>query len=233
MSMVPVITLDGPSGSGKGTLSRLLAQQLGWTYLDSGALYRILALAALQQQCPLTDGSRLAQLATDLPVRFVLGHCEADDQVYLGQQAVQVELRSETCAQAASQLAVLPEVRAALLAWQHRLCQPPGLVADGRDMGTRVFPDASVKFFLTAGLAARAQRRYKQLKAKGLDVNLADVETTLAQRDARDAARVHAPLLPAHDAHLIDSTALTIEQVLERILNIVHAAGIFYQPRSS
>lgn len=233
MNTAPVITLDGPSGSGKGTLSRLLAQQLGWAYLDSGALYRILALAALQQQCPLTAGPALAQLAADLPVRFVLGTTEAEDQVYLGHQPVQTELRSERCAQAASQLAVLPEVRAALLAWQRRLRQPPGLVADGRDMGTVVFPDAPVKFFLTAGLAARAQRRYKQLKAKGLDVNLKDIETTLAERDARDAARVHAPLLPAVDANLIDSTALTIDQVLERILDIVRAAGIFYQPRSS
>jgi cytidylate kinase len=206
----------------------MLAQRLGWTYLDSGALYRLLALAALQRTLPLTDAAGLALLATQLDVRFVMGANEAEDVVLLASCPVQTQLRSETCAQAASCIAALPPVRAALLGWQRRLRQPPGLVADGRDMGTVVFPDATIKIFLTASLATRAERRYKQLKEKGLSANLANLEQILAERDARDTARACAPLLPAADAEYIDSSALTLDQVFERILAVVGAAGIIF-----
>jgi cytidylate kinase len=220
---VPVVTIDGPSGSGKGTISRALADRLGWHYLDSGALYRLVALAALRSQVPLTDAAALARLAGTLDARFAtIGGVE---RVYLSGVDVAVELRTERAGEGASQVAAIPAVRAALLERQRGFAAPPGLVADGRDMGTVVFPEATLKVFLTASAEERAMRRHKQLKEKGIDVSLPDLSWDIAQRDARDANRTVAPLKPADDARVIDSTSLTPKEVVSRILNWLEAAG--------
>jgi cytidylate kinase len=220
----PVVAIDGPSGSGKGTISRQLAARLGWHYLDSGALYRLVALAALRKGVDLSDADRLAAVAAALDVRFApAGEAE---RVYLGNVDVAAELRTEQAGEAASRVAALPAVRTALLGRQRDFARWPGLVADGRDMGSVVFPDARLKVFLTASPEERARRRHKQLKEKGIDVSLPDLSWDIAQRDARDAARVVAPLKPVPEAHVIDSTSLTPEEVVARILERLAAAGI-------
>ena len=217
----PVITVDGPSGSGKGTLSLLLARRLGYRLLDSGAVYRLLALAARRHGVDLHDSRALAELAVSLDIDF-----EADAQggqrVFLENQEVSTEIRTEACSRAASQIAAIKEVREALLQRQRAFRSPPGLVADGRDMGTVVFPEADLKIFLVAGLEERARRRYKQLKEQGIGASLDALLKDLAKRDERDQKRAVAPLKPAADAIVIDSTGLSIDEVLEKALAIVN-----------
>lgn len=223
-----VVTVDGPGGSGKGTLARLLAERLGFHWLDSGALYRVLALAALRRGVSLDDEQALAALARGLDVRFETGG-PAEPRVLLEGRDVTAELRTERCGEAASRVASLPAVRGALLERQRAFCRPPGLVADGRDMGTVVFPQAPVKIFLEASLEERARRRYKQLKDQGIDANLRVLSDELARRDARDRSRAVAPLRPAPDATVIDSTRMSIDEVLERALELV--SRVQPQPR--
>jgi len=212
----PVLAIDGPSGSGKGTISQLLAQRLGWHYLDSGALYRLVALAALQHGVALDDAAGLGALAAGLDARFSSDPAQPD-KVYLEGVEVSAALRSEQCSNNASRVAALPEVRAALLQRQRAFRKAPGLVADGRDMGTVIFPDAALKIFLTATPEERARRRYKQLKDKGLDAKMNDLVKDIAERDARDSARAAAPLKPAPDAVALDTTGMSIDAVVERI----------------
>jgi len=211
----PVITVDGPSGSGKGTLCALLARQLGWNLLDSGALYRLLAFAAGNHGIDLTNEEALKQLAAHLDVQFI------DKRIILEGEEVTDAIRNEQVGAGASMVASLPAVRDALLQRQRAFQEMPGLVADGRDMGTVVFTDAPLKIFLTASAEERARRRYLQLKAKGDDVNLASLLDEIRARDERDTQRAVAPLKPAADAIVLDSTELSIEQVLERILREV------------
>lgn len=213
---VPVITVDGPSGSGKGTISQLLARQLGYHFLDSGALYRLLALAALARGLDLEDEAAVATLARGLEVDF-----PPDGRILLDGALVGEELRTETTGNAASRVAVLPGVRTALLERQRAFARAPGLVADGRDMGTVVFPTAPAKVFLTASAEARADRRHKQLKEKGFDPDMAGLVEEIRIRDARDANRTVAPLRPAADALILDSTGQSIEAVLARALSFV------------
>ena len=216
----PVIAIDGPTASGKGTLAARVAAALGWHYLDSGAIYRLLALAALKRGIALEDESALAGLALALEARF------AGESVLLDGEDVSLELRREETGNAASRLAVLPAVRAALLARQQAFRANPGLVADGRDMGSVVFPDAALKIFLTASAEARAQRRYKQLIEKGLPANIDSLQQDIQARDARDQSRVVAPLKPCEDAVVIDSTVLSIEEVCRQILALAAARGL-------
>ncbi len=211
----PVITVDGPSGSGKGTVCALLAKQLGWNLLDSGALYRLLAFAAGNHGIDLTNEEALKQLAAHLDVQFI------DKRIILEGEEVTDAIRNEQVGAGASMVASLPAVREALLQRQRAFREAPGLVADGRDMGTVVFTDAPLKVFLTASAEERARRRYLQLKAKGDDVNLASLLDEIRARDERDTQRAVAPLKPAADAIVLDSTELSIEQVLERILSEV------------
>ena len=209
---VPVIAIDGPSASGKGTVAHALARALGFHYLDSGALYRLVALAALRRGVDLGDGPALTAVAGGLEARFVGG------QVFLGDERATEAIRTEACSAAASRVAAVPGVRAALLDRQRAFRQPPGLVADGRDMGSLVFPDARLKVFLTASLEARAERRYKQLKDKGIAANIQTLLRDLELRDARDAARVVAPLKPAPDARILDTTGLTPDEAADAVL---------------
>lgn len=219
MTDIPVLTIDGPSGSGKGTLAQRMAAELGWHYLDSGALYRVLAQAALQTEIDLADESALAELAATLPVTFDV---EADKlTVLLNDQDVSLLIRSEQAGNAASKVAAIPAVRSALLQRQRDFRQLPGLVTDGRDMGTVVFPDAPFKVYLTASAEVRASRRYKQLKEKGIDSNLADLIKEITERDERDQQRDVAPLKPAADAIILDSTALGIDAVFQRVSELV------------
>jgi len=211
----PVLTIDGPSGSGKGTVARLLAQSLGWHLLDSGALYRITALAAQRRGIDLQDMTAVAELAAHLDVRFV---GEDETSVLLDGEDVSLLIRSEQAGEAASVIAAHPAVREALLEFQRDFAAAPGLVADGRDMGTVVFPGAAVKIYLDASAEVRGERRYKQLNKKGLDANLVQIVDDIRRRDERDMQRVVAPLKAAEDAHVIDSSFLTVEQVLTECL---------------
>ncbi len=209
--MIPIITIDGPSGTGKGTIAKRLAQKLRWSLLDSGALYRVAALAALRQRIPLDAAEALVERLRALP--FPL----KGDQVWLDGENVSQEIRQEAIGTAASQIAALPEVRQALLDWQRQAVQPPGLVADGRDMGTLVFPHALLKIFLTASLEERAKRRLKQLKEKGFDDSLAGILQEIGARDLRDQSRLIAPLRPATDALVIDTTHLDVDEVFLQV----------------
>ena len=210
----PVITLDGPTASGKGTVALRVAQALGWQVLDSGALYRLTALAAMRAQVPLDDGEALGRVARELDVSLgAQGAC-------LNGEPVEDAIRQELVGTNASRVAALPDVRAGLLARQHAFRQHHGLVADCRDMGTVVFPDAPLKIFLIADVHARAQRRCKQLNEKGIPANLDDLLRDLQQRDLRDSQREHAPLVAASDAHELDSSTLSIEQTTDAILDL-------------
>lgn len=217
---VPVITIDGPVGVGKGTVSLRVANQLGWHTLDSGAMYRVLALAAQRHALNLKDELALANLAIHLDVHFEALPDLSGVQVILYKQEVTQALRTEVCGTIASQIAVFPAVRQALLIQQQAFRRAPGLVADGRDMGTVVFQNAPIKVFLTATCEERAQRRYKQLKAKGINVKLASIFDEIVNRDKRDSTRAIAPLVPAVDAHIIDTTEIPIENVVVRILRM-------------
>ena len=223
-SEVPVLALDGPSGSGKGTAARAVAHQLGWHFLDSGALYRLLGLAALDREIDLGDGASLAEAAAELDVRFATK--PDDDRIWLHDREVSQQLRTEATGAAASQVAAHPAVRTALLTVQRGFRQPPGLVADGRDMGTVVFADAPVKVFLTASVEERARRRYNQLKGKGIDVSLAAVSKDIAARDKRDTERSVAPLKAAPDARILDSTHLSEREVIRLLLQWLREDGV-------
>lgn len=209
---VPVIAIDGPSASGKGTIANLVARRLGFHYLESGALYRVLALVSLREDT--LDEARLADVAGHMDIAFQGGEVLLDDE------DVSSHIRSEPCGLRASEVARLPSVRQGLLRRQRAFRRPPGLVADGRDMATVVFPDATLKIFLTASPEVRAERRYKQLKEKGIDANLRALSRDLQERDERDTKRAVAPLVPAPDSQVLDSSALSIEQVVERILRL-------------
>ncbi|WP_414830785.1 (d)CMP kinase [Alteromonas sp. H39] len=217
----PVVTVDGPSGAGKGTLSSLLASKLGWHFLDSGAIYRVLAVATLHHDLPCDDEESIVPLATGLDVSF---ETEGEGtRIILEGEDVTDDIRTEQVGAVASKVAALPRVREALLRRQRAFQHEPGLVADGRDMGTVVFPGAVVKIFLTASAQARAERRYAQLKEKGMDVNIARLLTDIQARDERDTQRAVAPLVPAEDAVIIDSTDLDINQVFEKAMGIINS----------
>ncbi len=222
MNPVAVLTIDGPSGSGKGTIARAVAERLGWHFLDSGALYRAVGLAASWAGIAFDDVDALVRVAGESEIRFEDRRGD-DPAVFVNGQEASAELRTETCGAAASAIAAIPEVRAALVAKQRAFRRPPGLVADGRDMGTVIFPDAVCKVFLTASAEVRAERRYKQLKQKGFEVILAALLREIVARDARDAGRAVAPLRPADDAVRIDATGLGIGAVVERVLALLPA----------
>ena len=209
---IPVITIDGPTASGKGTVASRVAEQLGFAFLDSGALYRLTALSALESGIDLTDEPALAARAAALEVRF------EGERILLSGCEVSKDIRAEAVGVAASKIATLPAVRQALVDLQHGFRRAPGLVADGRDMGTVIFPDAPLKVFLTASVEARAERRYKQLIDKGFPANMADLLQDLRERDARDTQRAVAPLKPAEGAHLLDTSNMGIEQAVEQVL---------------
>lgn len=209
---IPVIAIDGPTASGKGTVAQLVATQLGFHYLDSGALYRLTALSALRNTVALNDEQALAKLAETLQCSFTNG------DIFLAGENVTLAIRAEEVGNAASKIAALPALRQALVALQLRFRTAPGLIADGRDMGTVIFPDADLKVFLTASPEARAQRRYKQLIDKGFSANIQDLLKDLNERDARDANRAVAPLKPAEGAYLLDTSNLTVHQAVEQVL---------------
>lgn len=231
--LAPVLTIDGPSGSGKGTIVQHVAKKLGWNMLDSGALYRLVAFGAQNNQLSFENEADIADYAAHLDVEFKLvdvdssqsdGGISQELQIILEGKVVGAELRTETIGNAASKVAAMPTVREALLQRQRDFRQYPGLVADGRDMGTTIFPDAKAKVFLTASAEERAQRRYNQLKLKGIDGNLApllsDILKDIEERDERDSSRSASPLKPADDAVQIDTSDLSIEQVVEQVLAI-------------
>jgi len=211
-SFIPVITIDGPTASGKGTVASRVAAALGFAFLDSGALYRLTALSALQAGINLADEPAVATLAAGLPVRFI------DARILLAGVDVSDAIRAEEVGGAASRIATLPSVRTALVDLQRGLMKPPGLVADGRDMGTVIFPQACLKVFLTASVEARAERRYKQLIGKGFPANIAAILKDLRERDARDTERTVAPLKPAEGAHLLETSSMTSEAAVAQVL---------------
>jgi cytidylate kinase len=210
---IPVITIDGPAGAGKGTIACMLADKLGWHMLDSGAIYRVAAVAALRRKMNLQDETALAAMIPTLNIEFKNGEAWLDGDI------ITSEIRNETCASATSQIAALPAVRAALLELQRQFCQLPGLVADGRDMGTVVFPRATHKFYLTASAEIRAERRLKQLSQQGLSAKLCDLIQDINARDERDTNRPVAPLKPAADALVIDTSSLDQAEVFATVLH--------------
>ncbi len=216
----PVIAIDGPSGSGKGTIARRVAEALGYHLLDSGALYRLTALSAARKGVALDDAEGLSEVARTLDVRFDSDAAGAE-RIWLEGDDVSLEIRTEEAGRGASTVAAIPAVRRALLERQRAFQKPPGLVADGRDMGTQVFPSAAVKIFLTASAEERARRRHKQLKDKGLDVSLAALSRDIEDRDRRDSERSVAPLKPAEDARILDSSGQSIEAVTQTVLDWV------------
>jgi cytidylate kinase len=215
---VPVLTIDGPSGAGKGTISRLVAKKLGWNYLDSGSIYRSLAIALLQQSVDLTDESTIVKVAETMDLAF---ECGDELVVKLNGENITAQLGLESTGNTASIVAASPEVRRVLLQKQQDFRQPAGLVADGRDMGTVVFPDAPYKIYLTASAEERARRRYKQLKEKGIDANLSRLTLDIEERDRRDSERATAPLAMAENAFYIDSSNMSIDAVIEEALNLI------------
>jgi CMP/dCMP kinase len=221
-----VVTIDGPSGAGKGAVSRLLAAKLGWRLLDSGALYRLTALAGLRAGLAADDRAGHAALAQRMDVHFT-AQVDGSERILLNGEDVSLEVRSEQTGAGASRVAQWPEVRGALLQRQRSFADPPGLVADGRDMGTVVFPEAALKIFLTASAEERALRRYKQLKDKGSAVNLAALSREIAERDRQDANRAVSPMRPAPDALTIDSTSLSIQAVVAAIGEAGEARGLW------
>jgi CMP/dCMP kinase len=229
MGKSPVVTIDGPSGSGKGTVGRSVARTTGWHWLDSGALYRLVALAGRQLGLAPDDVKRHAEAAYSMDVTFEDG--AEQERVLLWGRDVTADVRSEIAGSGASQVAAWFQVRQALLERQKAFARPPGLIADGRDMGTVVFPEAELKIFLTASAEERALRRYNQLKDKGSGVSLAALSREIAERDARDSTRAVAPLMPAPDAHVIDSTGLGIEEVVGRVLALGRSRSLW--PRSA
>ncbi len=212
---IPIITVDGPSGAGKGTLGRRLATELGWHFLDSGALYRVLAYAAIQQNLDFSSAEQLSNAALQLDVQFL------DRSIIWAGQDVTRAIREVSCSEAASKVSAVPEVRTALLDRQRAFQQAPGLVADGRDMGTVVFPDAPLKIFLDASCEERARRRFQQLQERGVDVSLSGLLRDLEERDRRDRQRPVAPLKPAGDALLFDTTSTDADQVYAEVLALV------------
>jgi cytidylate kinase len=219
-SRAPVVAIDGPVGSGKGTISRRVAHELGWHLLDSGALYRIVALASMNRDVAETDDEALATLASDLSVNFEAGE-GGDERIFMDGEDVTGDIRTEECGRVASTVAALRGVRTALLEVQRNFRREPGLVADGRDMGSTVFPDAFLKVYLTASAGERAKRRHKQLKDKGIDVSLPALSRDIEDRDRRDSRRSVAPLKPAPDARLLDSSGQSIEEVARTVLSWV------------
>ena len=228
-NLVQVLTIDGPSGSGKGTIVQHVAKKLGWHVLDSGALYRLVGFGSKKNQLSLENEEQIADYAAHLDVEFKLvdtdskqsdGGVAQELQIFLEGERVGAELRTEETGKLASIVAAMPKVREALFQRQRDFQQPPGLVADGRDMGTTIFPDAKVKIFLTASAEERAHRRYKQLKLKGIDGNLAALLKDINERDERDSSRSASPLKPADDAVIIDTSDLSIEQVVEQVLTL-------------
>lgn len=215
---IPVLTIDGPSGAGKGTVSRAVAKKMGWNYLDSGSIYRSLAIAVLNQHVELSNEPEIVKIAQSMALEF---ECNDELVVNLNGEDITSQLGLESTGNAASMIAALPEVRRVLLEKQRDFRKMPGLVADGRDMGTVVFPDAEVKVFLTASAAERAQRRYKQLMEKGIDANLSRLTSEIEERDRRDMERKTAPLAMASDALYIDSSDMTIDSVIDEILNLI------------
>ncbi|HLB56471.1 MAG TPA: (d)CMP kinase [Coxiellaceae bacterium] len=225
MTNIPVITIDGPSGSGKGTIAQLLAKKLHWHFLDSGVLYRVIGWAVLQNQVDPSDLNALQNLINHIKIEMKVSEISDDPHIFCDNQEVTSEIRSEACSQMASITSAIPLVRTALLDRQRAMRKAPGLVTDGRDMGTVVFPDAILKFYITASLDERANRRFNQLKAKGKNVNLRDIHRELQVRDERDQTRAISPTKPANDAITIDTTNLNIESVLKLVLQDVKKRG--------
>ncbi len=223
---IPVITIDGPSGVGKGTICQLLTQKLGWHFLDSGAIYRVLAYASLQQGVAAEDVPGLVKLAESLALEFVAAEAGQDAKILLSNQEISKEIRDPACGAVASKVSAHLPVREALLARQRAFRQWPGLIADGRDMGTVVFPDANVKIFMDADPEERAKRRLKQLQARGINVSLAQILTELIARDKRDRQRSVSPLVPAEDAHLVDTTHLSIDEVMASIMALLQEEAL-------